>query len=171
MIRTFLLLCISLLPTWLLAQSAVFIPFGQTRSEIDHYLANGQGYIQRSEFPSPDTILNYVNHRQTVTYILNDDVLYAVEDQRVYRDEEMADAVIKACLDYLDMGEFRLRDVSHSEYDQHYATVEGDRIVELMILEEGTRKEPVITIRLKSTSRLYGPRMEVEAYASRIVRN
>jgi len=171
MVRICLLLTIYLLPTCLWAQSAVFIPFGQTRSEIDHFLTDGQGYIQRSEFPSPDTILNYVNERQRVTYILNDDVLYAVEDERVYRDEEIAEEVIKACLDYLDMGEFRVRDVSHSEYDQHYATVEGDRIVELMIVEEGTRKEPVITVRLKSTSRLYGPRMEVEAYASRIVRN
>lgn len=171
MVRIFLLLCIPLLPTWLLAQSAIFIPFGQTRSEIDHYLADGQGYIQRSEFPSPDTIFNYVNERQRVTYILNDDVLYAVEDQRIYRDKAIAEGVIEACLDYLDMGEFRVRNVSHSDYDQHYATVEGDRIVELMIIEAGTRKEPMITIRLKSTSRLYGPRVEVEAYASRIVKN
>jgi hypothetical protein len=90
---------------------------------------------------------------------------------RIYRDEDIAKEVIEACLEYLDMGEFRVRDVQHSRHDQHYATVEGDRIVELMVKDEGTRKEPVITIRLKSTSRLYGPRMEIEAYASSIVNN
>jgi hypothetical protein len=71
-------LLLAWLPLLALAQSAVFIPFGQTRSEVEHYLKEGQGYIQHSEFPSPDTIINYVNQRQTVTYFLNDDVLYAV---------------------------------------------------------------------------------------------
>jgi hypothetical protein len=134
-------------------------------------LTDQQTYIKHSEFISPDTIINHVNPRQMVTYFLHQDVLYSIEDQRVYHDEDDADEVIKACIAYLDLGEFRVRNISSSVYDNHYATVEGDRIVELMIRKEGGRKDRKITVQLKTTSRLYGPRTEVEAYASQLVRN
>lgn len=154
-----------------LAQSAIFIPFGQTRSEIDTYLAEGQNFIRRTDYRSSDTIVNHVSDFQQVTYLLHDDILYCVEDMRTYADDADAEEVIKACVAYLDLGEFRVRDITDTEYDSHYATIEGGRIVELLVSKTGSRRDRRIVVRLRSTSRLYGPRAETEAYANQLVRN
>ena len=155
---------------FLQAQNGMFVPFGQTSVEFDEYLET-RDYIRTLQRPTQDTVVNVLTRDHWATYFFDDQVLYAIEDVRVYRDEKTAERIVESCLDYLKLSEMRLRTLESSSGYHHYAIVEGDRIIELMVTKVGPRKEKVITVRLKATSRVYGPRLQTESYANQIVRN
>jgi hypothetical protein len=147
------------------AQNALFIPFGQTMPQVQEFVAT-RDYIHVSEARDSlkDRLLvNQVSARQKLTYVFQDEMLYAVEDFRTYDNKKQADAIIEACVDYMGLEERRVRTVSSSGGTTHYAALAEDRIIEFFVTKD--RKADRYELRLKVTSRLYGPRMETETFA------
>lgn len=160
----------SLCGSWAVAQNGMFVPFGQTNAEFDEYLET-RDYVRSLQRPHEDTLVNLIRDDHWATYFFDEGVLYAIEDVRVYRDPKVAERIVQSCLDYLKLSEMKMRTLESSGGFSHYAVVEGERIIELIVTEEGPRKERVTTVRLKSTSRMHGPRMQTESYANQIARN
>jgi len=165
----YLLLIVSF-PLTSLCQSALFVPFGQSQSELDAYL-DSRNYIRSQSRDHQDTLMSVLNDQHWVKYVLSDRILYSIEDVRIYTGEKEAERMIESCMEYLNLGNMRVRTLSNNGSRSHYAKVEGDRIVELIITRRGERKKRITTLRLKSTSRLYGPKEQTELVASRIIKN
>lgn len=152
-----------------MAQNAMFLPFGQTTVDVMDYL-DTRDYVHQVVYEADSGYMHLSLRQQEVQYFFDDEVLFAVEDRRVITDKKEADGVIKACLDFMAMEERRVRTLSSQSSGTHYAAVGDDRIMELIVVDLGTRKAPDIRIRLKVTSRLYGPRMQTEAFAAQVAR-
>ncbi len=158
-----------LMPDLSFAQNGMFIPFGQSLTEFEEYLET-RDYVRDVQKPHPDTLINLISQKHWASYFFERGVLYSIEDVRIYPDEKVAEAVVSSCVDYLKMSKMRMRTLASGQGLSHYAIVEGDRIIELLVKTEGARKEKITTIHLKSTSRLYGPRLKTESYAQEIVK-
>lgn len=152
-------------PFWIFGQSALFLPFGQQTQEVYDHVASRE-YYRVAPAPTThtqDTLINRMGEGWFVTYLMEDGRLYAVEDERVYTDKKEADLVIEACLSYLGLFEKRVRTVRKASVKAYYVVVLDDRLVELKVWESGKRKKKITNISLRSTSRMYGPRLKTES--------
>ncbi|RMG72950.1 MAG: hypothetical protein D6722_04425 [Bacteroidetes bacterium] len=147
----------------------MFLPFGQTSEEVLAYM-DARDYAQYVEYIADSGHMQLDVRGQEVLYVFDEDILYAVEDQRQFYDKDLADHVVETCLDFMALEERRVRNLDSPSGQSHYATVADDRIIELVVIDQGTRKAPDIRVRLKVTSRLYGPRMQTEAFAAQVAR-
>ncbi|MEZ4827109.1 MAG: hypothetical protein R3C61_12660 [Bacteroidia bacterium] len=148
------------------AQNAMFIPFGQPLDVVSEYLSS-RDYAQKVDKTLGSEWINNVSSTQSVVYFFDDDVLFAIEDSRFYKEKKEAERVVKTCLDFMAMEKRRVRTLDSESGTNHYAVVTDDRLVEL-IVEYGKKNEGA-SIRLKSTSRLYGPRMKTEDVVMKVV--
>jgi hypothetical protein len=157
-------------PFWIFGQSALFLPFGQNTQEVYDHFASREYYRVAPE-PSvrtQDTLINQMGRGWIVTYLMEDGRLYAVEDERCYEDKKEADLVIEACLSYLNLFEKRVRTIRKANVKSYYVVVLEDRVVELKVWESGKRKKRITNISLRSTSRMYGPRLKTESMITQL---
>lgn len=148
------------------AQNAMFIPFGQSVDEVSEYLYS-RDYAQKVDKTLNTEWVNSVSSSQSVVYYFGDDVLYAIEDTRFYKDRKEAERIVKTCLDFMALEKNKVRTLDSENGINHYAVVTNDRLIEL-IVENGKKNEGA-NLRLKSTSRLYGPRMKTEDVVMKVV--
>ncbi|MDX2246158.1 MAG: hypothetical protein SF052_05255 [Bacteroidia bacterium] len=157
---------ISTLSLSVFAQNAMFIPFGQSVDQVSEYLYS-RDYAQKVDKTEDSEWVNKVSNTQSVVYFFDNNVLYAIEDARFYKDRKEFDRVVKTCLDFMSMEKHRIRTLDAENGVNHYAVVTDDRLVELIV--ETGKKEEGSSIRMKSTSRLYGPRMKTEDVVMKVV--
>ncbi|MDX1909546.1 MAG: hypothetical protein SF053_21075 [Bacteroidia bacterium] len=150
------------------AQNAMFIPFGQTRQEVNAYLDTRE-YVFRRMDRLPDTLGLRFSLPREVDYVFKENVLYAVRDERRVTDRKDAERLLKTCLDYMSMGNQRVRNVDSPNGVQHYATIKDDRLIELITIPPRQKTEPTVII-LQVTSRYHGPRMQTENLVTQISR-
>lgn len=167
--RIYLLFSLALcIPSVLPAQNPMFVPFGQPRIEVQQFLST-RDYARTQDTTAAHRLTQAVSSRQKVHYFFKEDVLYAIEDERFYDNRDIAERVIKSCLEYLSQGKKKLRTVSNQGGIHRYAAVEDDRLIELMVQHEGRGKKRVSRVYLKATSRWHGPRMKTENLVAEIV--
>ncbi|GAB4414904.1 MAG: hypothetical protein OHK0039_23140 [Bacteroidia bacterium] len=150
------------------AQNALFIPFGQREDEVLQDL-RARDYIREIRRETQELRIVAFLHQAHLYYYIDEDILYAVEDVRRYGDRKEAEHIVQTCMDFMTLDERRIRQVDSDLGGHHYATVDEERIIELHVQDLGTRRKPDIVVSLKVTSRLYGPRMQTEAFAARLI--
>ncbi|MDX2284335.1 MAG: hypothetical protein NW241_09240 [Bacteroidia bacterium] len=159
------LFTLMMLPGLMFSQNAMFIPFGQTRSDVLAHLSTRD--YARHAAAETDTLINPVSARQTVQYFFRRDVLYAIEDARTFPTAKEAQKAVESCLAYMGRADLKVKSLEDLDGAAHYGSVEEDRVVEL-IVRYGRRKGEPSLVRLSARSRLYGPRMDTEALAERL---
>ena len=154
----FLLICVSGF-----AQNAFFISFGQTEKDVNDFLQT-KDYIWDVPKIQEGRLVNQITDRQQITYCFKDQILYAVEDQRIYKSKRDASRSVESCVDFLrklDKNN-KVAKIGNDESKEHYVAVTDDKIFELIV--EFGKKEKSSVVLFKSTSRNHGPRMQTEAF-------
>lgn len=149
------------------AQNAMFVPFGQSLSEIRGWVES-RDYIRKVALRNQDTLVNILSEKQKVTYFFRDEILYAIEDERFYTSAKEAERVTRTCLDYMSLNDTKVRHLPSENGVARHASLEEDRVVELVV--ETLPKKGGTRIYLKVTSRNHGPRMDTEELASAIMK-
>lgn len=158
------------------AQNAFFLPFGQTDQEVIQLISQKEYPFELTQ--GADSISQEMQNGQRVTYYFKNGTLYAIEDTRIYTDKKEADRVLKTITDYMENEDRRVRHVGSSGGRSHYLTIEQDRVIEVVaeVRTIKTRKGKVkdkhkeVTMHLRVTSRLHGPRLQTEEYVSEVLR-
>lgn len=166
--KQILLLLFSFLSFSLTAQNALFVPFGQTMTEVDTFL-QAKEYIQQISKPNEDLIEVMVHEGRTMQYHFKDGFLFGIEEHRVYRNHKKKEEIVKNCLDFLKATEEKVKTIKSEDVDSHYAVAPTDRVMEFTVSERGKKKDRIINLTFKSTSRYHGPRLLTEEYASQII--
>lgn len=162
----FLLLGSTALP----AQNAMFIPFGLTKGEVKAHLESRMYQMPLEVEEKADRLLARTPI-QVTEYFFDDGILYAINSIRRYQDKKEASLIYESCMDYLNMVSKRLSTMASRGGNSHYAVLADDRIVEVIYEQVKHEGESVIELRLKTTSRQHGPRLQVASYAAEIAQN
>ncbi|MEM7657738.1 MAG: hypothetical protein AAF399_16525, partial [Bacteroidota bacterium] len=115
-----------------------------------------------------DSLVHQLENGWSVAYLMEEEQLYAVEDIREYTDKKEVEAVITSCLAYFKLFDKRIREPRKNGLKAYYVVVLDDRLVELRVWESGKRKQRRTHISLRSTSRLYGPRLKTESMIAQL---
>lgn len=151
------------------AQNALFIPFGQTETEVETFLKS-KDYIKEVEFINNDSLHVVIHRGRELYYYFKDGFLYSIEEKRVFlnQKDKAKETLVKSCIDYLKATEEKVKALKTEGVDSHYAVAPDDRVLEFTVTESGKRKSRQIAMSFKSTSRNHGPRMDVQAFAAEI---
>lgn len=164
------LFLIALLPYAVSGQNGLFIPFGQTESEVKNFIKS-RSYVQIAESDSESRILKATSDIQEASYEFHNNSLCVISNKRTYRDKKEAERIIKSCLAYLSRGERKVATLPSKNFVKHYACMERGRIVELRINQFNDEGGPLVIIELVAMSTKFSPSSEVAAYASLIEEN
>ncbi|MEO0898403.1 MAG: hypothetical protein AAFY71_18470 [Bacteroidota bacterium] len=157
-----------LICTMSMAQNAMFIPFGLPLKKVQNSLQE-KDYIKRVSYES-EIIESKVNHRQVIRYHMKRDILFAIEDERIYLNKKEAERVIQTCVEYMGRGNRKAKVLSNKGGVTRWGMVETDRVLELVVSKKKiTKKKFEYLVVLKATSRFHGPRGETEELASAII--
>ena len=149
------------------AQNALFIPFGQSITEVDSFLGS-KDYLYEVYFPEDNILQAEVHPGRTMRYYFEDGYLFEIEEVRVIDNYKLKESIVKGCLDFLKGTEEKVKVLKTEGLDSHYAVAPEDRVMEFTVLETGKRKDRQVSITFTSTSRYYGPRMDTEAYVTQL---
>ena len=152
----------------LFAQNALFIPFGQTMSEVDTFLES-KDYLKTIDRSEDDLIHVVVYDGRTIDYHFKDGFLFGIEETREFYNHKLKEGLVKECMDFLKGTEEKVKTLKTEGVDSHYAVAPTDRVLEFMVKESGRRKRKQLIMTIKSTSRYHGPRLRTEEYVSQLV--
>ena len=153
---TSLLILSSVLP----AQNHLFIPFGQTVADVEHYLYT-RDYVANVELDdSMKTLRALIDADNQVEYAFNEGNLYAITVSRNYRNRRQARESLKNCLNYMAMVSHGAMRETNDERLTCHTAITDSRIVKLFIQEHSRST----TITITTLSRSLGTLEQEEAF-------
>ena len=146
--------------TTVAGQNNLFIPFGQTTSEVKSFL-NTRDYISNIhedlEMESVRAVLDEDKH---VEYAFNQGALYATTVTRNYVSRKDAKDVEQNCIDYMGViSRGAIKEVTN-ENITCFTSVTDSRIIKLFVIDH----KKSVTLTLTSLSRQHGPNTEDEDF-------
>lgn len=150
------------------AQNVLFMPFGQEVAQLRKALSD-KDYINKVR-AEKDLLETQLGHMRRMRYHLFYDILYSIEDERIYMNKKEAERIIESCIAYMEFDDHKAHVINRKNGTTHYATVLDDRIVEFTVHKTRIkRKKYKFVLNLKSTSRMHGPKNQTETFAQSII--
>lgn len=146
------------------AQNALFLPFGQSNSEVVNYL-HSRDYIQEVNRNNHSQIVNKVSEQRKVVYHFQDNTLYAIEDMRTFTDQKQLKEALNSCRNYMKDGKKSPKALPSKAFQKYYIVSKANQVIELTV--EKAPKSQGYILNMKVTSRNHGPRMTTNGLASR----
>lgn len=143
-----------------LGQNHLFIPFGQSMEEVQHYLYS-RDYLAKVEMDdSMKTLRALLDADNQVEYAFKEGALYAITVSRNYRNRRQARESLRNCLDYMvTVSHGAMRETNDDRLTCHTAVTDS-RLVKLFIQEH----QRSTTITMTAVSRVHGSLEQEEAF-------
>ncbi len=148
---TFTLLALLLSASFLFGQNNLFIPFGQSKTEVRRYL-DSRDYISRViEDNDMQSLRAQLDSKKHVEYVFKDGSLYATTVSRQYDDKKVAKEIQKNVLDYMDYISRGALQQNNKDGITVYTVAIDSRIIKLFVQQLSSHT----TLTLTSISRDY----------------